>query len=84
AYWGTEISTAAAPESRWPQAPAFLQAYLAATAGVRGAFGSLLIVAGLLFLCWPFLSVNANSLHQLYRDRLGHAFLIKRREPATP
>lgn len=84
AYWGTEISSAAAPASRWPQAPAFLQAYLAATAGCRGAVFSLLIVAALLFLCWPFLGVNANSLHQLYRDRLGHAFLIKRREPAAP
>ena len=30
------------------------------------------------FVIWPFLSVNANSLHQLYRDRLGKAFLIRR------
>ena len=32
-----------------------------------------------LFAFWPFLSVNSNSLHQLYRDRLGSAFLIRRR-----
>ena len=32
-----------------------------------------------LFLTWPFLSVNANSLHQLYRDRLGSAFLMRRK-----
>jgi hypothetical protein len=32
-----------------------------------------------LFLLSLLLSVNANSLHQLYRDRLGSAFLVKRR-----
>ncbi len=31
-----------------------------------------------LLAIWPFLSVNSNSLHQLYRDRLGSAFLIRR------
>jgi hypothetical protein len=37
-----------------------------------------LAAAILLFCIWPFLSVNSNSLHQLYRDRLGSAFLIRR------
>jgi hypothetical protein len=33
-------------------------------------------IAIVLVLTWPFLSVNSNSLHQLYRDRLGRAFLM--------
>lgn len=33
-------------------------------------------VAVVLLLTWPCLSVNHNSLHQLYRDRLGTAFLV--------
>jgi hypothetical protein len=32
----------------------------------------------MLFVCWLLLNVNSNSLHQLYRDRLGSAFLIRR------
>jgi Patatin-like phospholipase len=36
-------------------------------------------IALVLIALWPFLSVNSNSLHQLYRDRLGSAFLIRRR-----
>jgi hypothetical protein len=31
-----------------------------------------------LLALWPFISVNANSLHQLYRDRTSSAFLIHR------
>jgi hypothetical protein len=38
-------------------------------------------IALILIALWPFLSVNSNSLHQLYRDRLGSAFLIRRRAP---
>ena len=37
-----------------------------------------LLAAAALILFWPFLNVNANSLHQLYRDRLGSAFLTCR------
>jgi hypothetical protein len=37
------------------------------------------MAAAVLFLFWAILSVNSNSLHQLYRDRLGQAFLIKRK-----
>jgi hypothetical protein len=97
AYWGTEISqcpgagialTCAQSEivrNGWPHAPALLQWYFVKTAHYHGAFLSFVIAAGVLFLFWPFLSVNSNSLHQLYRDRLGQAFLIKRkiREPET-
>src|SRR5262249_5453151 len=36
-------------------------------------------IALVLVALWPFLSVNSNSVHQLYRDRLGSAFLIRRR-----
>jgi hypothetical protein len=41
--------------------------------------GAYLALALLLLALWPFLSVNSNSLHQLYRDRLGGAFLVRRR-----
>jgi hypothetical protein len=55
---------------------------LAADGGPRWKIPIIYLLAGIgLFVCWPFLSVNANSLHQLYRDRLGSAFLIRRRTP---
>lgn len=38
---------------------------------------SFALLSGALFATWPFLSVNANSLHQLYRDRLGNAFFVR-------
>jgi hypothetical protein len=91
AYWGTEIAQCPSIGSGldcdrkdilragWPHAPAFLQWYFEKTAHFRGAFLSFAIAAGALFLFWPILSVNSNSLHQLYRDRLGQAFLIKRK-----
>ena len=91
AYWGTEISQcpnaiAGLDCSRndilragWPHAPAFLRGYFEKTAYYHGAFLSFVIAAAVLFLFWTILSVNSNSLHQLYRDRLGQAFLIKRK-----
>lgn len=92
AYWGTEIfqcsnatiSLHDCPRNEvlragWPHAPALLQWYFEKTAYFNGAFLSFAIAAAALFLFWPFLSVNSNSLHQLYRDRLGGAFLITRR-----
>ncbi|HEY7246761.1 MAG TPA: patatin-like phospholipase family protein, partial [Xanthobacteraceae bacterium] len=41
--------------------------------------------AAVAVLAFAFLvfNVNANSLHQLYRDRLGSAFLVKRRHPGS-
>ncbi|MCJ2113766.1 patatin-like phospholipase family protein [Methylobacterium sp. E-025] len=41
--------------------------------------GTYLVAALGLAAFWPFLDVNANSLHQLYRDRLGKAFLTSRK-----
>lgn len=91
AYWGTEISECPGLgagldcdrkdilRAGWTHAPAFLQWYFEKTAYFRGAFLSFAIAAAALFLFWPILSVNSNSLHQLYRDRLGQAFLIKRK-----
>jgi hypothetical protein len=91
AYWGTEISQCPGIGSgldcdrkdimraSWPHAPAFLQWYFEKTAYYRGAFLSFAIAAAAFFLFWPILSVNSNSLHQLYRDRLGQAFLITRK-----
>jgi hypothetical protein len=91
AYWGTEISECPGLgagldcdrkdilRAGWTHAPAFLQWYFQKTAYFQGAFLSFAIAAAALFLFWPILSVNSNSLHQLYRDRLGQAFLIKRK-----
>jgi hypothetical protein len=36
-----------------------------------------------LFALWPFISVNANSLHQLYRDRTSGAFLVHRKDAGS-
>jgi hypothetical protein len=95
AYWGTEISQCPGIGSGldcdrkdilragWPHAPGFLQTYFEKTAYCRGAFLPFAIAAAALFLFWPILSVNSNSLHQLYRDRLGQAFLIKRKINGT-
>jgi hypothetical protein len=94
AYWGTEISQCPGTDKvlsctreqivngGWPHAPVFLAGYFAKTAFYHGAFLSFVISAAILFLFWFFLSVNSNSLHQLYRDRLGQAFLIKRENAA--
>ncbi len=94
AYWGTQISQCNGAgellgcsreqitNGGWPHAPGFLAWYFAKTAYYSGAFLSFVIAAIAFFLFWPFLSVNSNSLHQLYRDRLGQAFLIKRKDAA--
>jgi hypothetical protein len=94
AYWGTEISRCPHLANGvldcarneivrvgWPHAPSILQWYFAKTA-LHSAFFSFALAALVFFLFWPILSVNSNSLHQLYRDRLGWAFLIKRKEKA--
>jgi hypothetical protein len=66
---------------KWPHAPVLFQWLFGEPARfhwlkVPAIYGA--IALGL-FAFWPFLSVNSNSLHQLYRDRLGSAFLIRRR-----
>jgi hypothetical protein len=45
--------------------------------GARPAAGFYLLVAVVFFLLTLFLRPNANSLHPLYRDRLGKAFLFE-------
>jgi hypothetical protein len=72
----------------WSHAPSFLQRTFGASQAVPMAAvhwftvpARYTLVALLLIGTWPFLSVNANSLHQLYRDRLGSAFLVKRCDP---
>jgi len=90
AYWGTAISICpcailtpdcqATPD--WSHAPMVLQVLVNHTHGRLGIYAAPLIYLALalaLFALWPFLNVNSNSLHQLYRDRLGTAFLIRRR-----
>jgi hypothetical protein len=77
----------------WPHAPPALQGLFGQSHALRwlhGLFGDqaafhrmvpaiYAAIALVMMALWPFLSVNSNSLHQLYRDRLGIAFLIKRR-----
>ena len=91
AFWGTAVATCLGTETlvcardqivdEWPHAPAIFQWLFGDPARfhwlkVPAIYGA--IALGL-FAFWPFLSVNSNSLHQLYRDRLGSAFLIRRR-----
>ncbi len=90
AYWGIAISecpsgkTLACSGSQvvehWPHAPVLLQWLFGDPAPFRWLKVPAIYVAAavVLFFVWPFLSVNSNSLHQLYRDRLGSAFLIRR------
>jgi hypothetical protein len=57
---------------RWSNVPASIAwAFTAVGPGIAYA-----ALAAVCLATWPFLSVNANSLHQLYRDRLGSAFLV--------
>ncbi|MGD9656183.1 MAG: patatin-like phospholipase family protein [Methylocystis sp.] len=87
-YWG--ISTSA-DHWNYPRAPEFLQSLFGvaerATGAsiVSGAWGahitpSVIVYLGIalpIFLfVWYFIDVNANSLHQFYRDRLVDAFLF--------
>ncbi|GJD35432.1 patatin-like phospholipase family protein [Methylobacterium aerolatum] len=71
----------------WPAAPGFLaamfgwgQSWLQTLPDpwchLGGALVYLLAALAIL-VSWLSLSVNANSLHQLYRDRLGRTFLVK-------
>jgi hypothetical protein len=87
AFWGTAISDCghaqtSSCEYEWTHAPWLLQWFASHTWGI---WRMPVIYAVLALVCilalWPLLSVNANSLHQLYRDRLGSSFLIRRRQP---
>ncbi|HEY7664363.1 MAG TPA: patatin-like phospholipase family protein [Xanthobacteraceae bacterium] len=78
-YWGVCINTPGSPCA----APSWLSAlaqpghglYLLVSAGY-------LLIAAVFFILTLFLRPNANSLHPLYRDRLGKAFLF-RPQPAV-
>jgi Patatin-like phospholipase len=94
AYWGIGVSTCSAQRvvplcsgeitDTWKHAPALfnftaLYGDTTTSASVGTKIGLLYVAtATLLLLLWPFFNVNANSLHQLYRDRLGSAFLVRR------
>ncbi|NKJ92818.1 hypothetical protein GFM14_14625 [Rhizobium leguminosarum bv. viciae] len=92
-FWGTAlcdgIASCNGPASA-AHAPLFVQWMLGADeAGQIPSYSrwwaaiSFALVSGALFATWPFLSVNANSLHQLYRDRLGNAFFVRAAAGAT-
>jgi hypothetical protein len=91
AYWGIGITPCALPgktvchtwgsDMSWSHAPAFLTGLSycwSSFDNMRGAGWIYLVTAAGLFVFWLILNVNANSLHQLYRDRLGSAFLFCR------
>ncbi|MDA9451173.1 MULTISPECIES: hypothetical protein [unclassified Bradyrhizobium] len=90
AYWGIGVSSCQDSRSplctSWAHAPGFLGSLfgyddgrIAASVYGWSAFVYIGFAVGFLGL-WPFLNVNSNSLHQLYRDRLGGAFLFRRSE----
>lgn len=74
-FWG--IHDCAMPTSCTYHAPAWLVAFAAGAPFTGGRILFLYLMAGvaLLIISW-LLSPNANSLHRLYRDRLGKAFLF--------
>ncbi|MER8852871.1 hypothetical protein NKH94_14865 [Mesorhizobium australicum] len=94
AFWGTGLVPSgqqAGASASLAHAPYFFQWFLGV--GDHGTLTdysrwhvplryALLGVAFLLL--WPFINVNANSLHQLYRDRLGSAFFVSRKDLADP
>jgi patatin-like phospholipase len=71
-YWGLCMNTGS-PGC----APAWLAAPLHDLFGTRPAVGFFLVVAAIFFVLSLLLQPNANSLHPLYRDRLGTAFLFE-------
>lgn len=92
AYWAIGLSTCpagtacgASAADEWKHAPSFLRyafghAEPVPSSEVWGWPAVVYFLTALAWtvLSWPVLNVNSNSLHQLYRDRLGSAFLFKR------
>jgi Patatin-like phospholipase len=91
AYWAIGVTACSKPSSTgclawggttWDDhSPAFLVSLFDHGTHVSGAIVPgivYILMAVVLFISWLLLNVNANSLHQLYRDRLGSAFLIRR------
>lgn len=87
-YWGIRSPDAACLQASctavsvldWPNTPPLLaDAFVEASKLLPSEWSPLAVYVAIavgLFLCWPILNVNSNSLHQLYRDRLGTAFLF--------
>jgi hypothetical protein len=98
AYWAIGVSACPVDNratcglevtDTWKHAPAFLadvlgydKALPSQDVGRLAAYVYATVGAVLLVFTWPLLNVNSNSLHQLYRDRLGRAFLFRRTRPA--
>ena len=81
--WGTEDWAAHAPS--FIAAPIkYLQGALPASIQPWAATILYCGCAIVLFAAWLVFNVNSNSLHQLYRDRLGSAFLFKRNAASGP
>jgi Patatin-like phospholipase len=77
-YWGLCIDS---PTQGC--APKWLDAAAHGVSGDRPALTFYLIVAAIFFVLSLLLQPNANSLHPLYRDRLGKAFLFAP-QPSLP
>jgi len=73
-YWGICIND---PPQGAPCAPAWLDYLATHLTKAHPATWFYLLVATVFFLLTLVLRPNANSLHPLYRDRLGKAFLFK-------
>jgi hypothetical protein len=91
AYWAigsTSCEVRGTPGcSTWAHSPPFLNwifQHAAAFVPTYGASVAYAILAVAQMILWPFLNVNSNSLHQLYRDRLGGAFLFRRDDEDGP
>jgi hypothetical protein len=70
AFWGIE-----APGSRHP--PVWLKSMAEAAPFCDGSIPALYVeISAILLILGASLNANANSLHQLYRDRLSKAFLF--------
>jgi hypothetical protein len=91
AYWAIGVTACSKPSSTgclawggttWDDhSPAFLVSLFDQGTHISGAIVPgvvYILIAAVLFVTWLLPNVNSNSLHQLYRDRLGSAFLIRR------
>jgi len=71
----------------WNHSPSLLERFFQSFAILTPSYGASVayaIMAAAQLLLWLVWNVNANSLHQLYRDRLGSAFLFRRIEGDGP
>jgi hypothetical protein len=99
AYWAIGVSACTASwaagcvawgSDTWDHAPSLIASAIGHPLGLDSAYitgwGAAVyaVPAALLLLAWLLLNVNSNSLHQLFRDRLGSAFLFRRDGPEGP